>query len=559
MSDQPAPAPTPSPWILSPGKDLLLFVATPVLILPVVLLLLQGIESRALQSYVLVFGASGHQLPGMIRAYGDRALFRRFRARFIFAPLVVGGTCMMLFMQGAMVAILTIVLLWASWHALMQVYGFLRIYDAKVGAVAPRIARLDLAMVMVWFGGAMVLSDSRVYHIQELFINFGIPPLTTGVLGVMRTTTAVVIGLVTLAYLVTQVIPGPDGQRVNPVKHLLMFTAIGFWWFAHFVTKDVLLGLVMFEVFHDVQYLAIVWIFNRRRVDGDPAVGGFTRFLFRNSWGMMGLYLGLVLAYGGLIPVSTQFELGDQGIAVIEALVATSALVHYYFDGFIWKIREQSTRKALGVADGSGAKEKRVPWHAVKWLLFLVPCAVAWYVGEDKKVPALDKAQALVASTPDSARAQLQLGEALNISGRYLESVVVLTRSLELLPNDAKTEVELARARLFAGRKLWHEKERDRAKDLLKKAYERIPEYAVHNSNEHGLRAFKEKRVEEAIEFLHMALFMQPDTSTVHINLAQIYRETNRIPLALKHAKRAAALDPQNSEVAAMVRALEGR
>ena len=37
--------------------------------------------------FVAAFGAMGHHLPGMIRAYGDRALFQRFRWRFICAPI----------------------------------------------------------------------------------------------------------------------------------------------------------------------------------------------------------------------------------------------------------------------------------------------------------------------------------------------------------------------------------------------------------------------------------------------------------------------------------------
>ncbi len=33
--------------------------------------------------FVAAFGAMGHHLPGMIRAYGDRSLFERFKWRFI--------------------------------------------------------------------------------------------------------------------------------------------------------------------------------------------------------------------------------------------------------------------------------------------------------------------------------------------------------------------------------------------------------------------------------------------------------------------------------------------
>jgi hypothetical protein len=35
----------------------------------------------------------GHHLPGMIRAYGDRALFERFKWRFILAPLFLLAVC----------------------------------------------------------------------------------------------------------------------------------------------------------------------------------------------------------------------------------------------------------------------------------------------------------------------------------------------------------------------------------------------------------------------------------------------------------------------------------
>ena len=50
-----------------------------------------------------------------------------------------------------------------------------------------------------------------------------------------------------------------------------------------------LVGIALFEVFHDVQYLTIVWIFNVNRVDRNPGVGSFARFLFRRSWSLAGL------------------------------------------------------------------------------------------------------------------------------------------------------------------------------------------------------------------------------------------------------------------------------
>ena len=94
MAD-PKPQAKTSQWILDPLRDSLLFVATPVVILPVTLLLLTVVESKELRYAVLAFGAMGHNLPGMLRAYGDRALFRALQdaALHPLAPIVLGVVC----------------------------------------------------------------------------------------------------------------------------------------------------------------------------------------------------------------------------------------------------------------------------------------------------------------------------------------------------------------------------------------------------------------------------------------------------------------------------------
>ena len=78
-----APAVRSPLWILSGVRDLLLFVGTPALILPVVLIAEHYFPANNLYILVAAFGALGHHLPGMMRAYGDRQLFQRFKTRFI--------------------------------------------------------------------------------------------------------------------------------------------------------------------------------------------------------------------------------------------------------------------------------------------------------------------------------------------------------------------------------------------------------------------------------------------------------------------------------------------
>ena len=73
-------------WILNPWKDLGLFVLAPVWIIPLLWSLKSRIDPNCFGA-LLAIGGTGHHLPGFIRAYTDPVLFRRFRTRFILAPL----------------------------------------------------------------------------------------------------------------------------------------------------------------------------------------------------------------------------------------------------------------------------------------------------------------------------------------------------------------------------------------------------------------------------------------------------------------------------------------
>src|SRR5204863_13580 len=77
----------PNLWILDSWRDLILYVCTPLVIVPIFLVAQARWSAEDIYLFVAAFGAMGHHLPGMIRAYGDRALFQRFKWRFIFAPI----------------------------------------------------------------------------------------------------------------------------------------------------------------------------------------------------------------------------------------------------------------------------------------------------------------------------------------------------------------------------------------------------------------------------------------------------------------------------------------
>src|SRR5205814_5676492 len=145
----PAVARRPSLWILDSWRDLVLYVCTPLLIVPIFVAAQTRWSAEDIYLFVAAFGAMGHHLPGMIRAYGDRALFQRFKYRFIFAPIFLVVVCTAFFLWD-LKGIVLVAFIWGVWHGMMQTYGFCRIYDAKVGSFAALTRRLDFALCGVW-------------------------------------------------------------------------------------------------------------------------------------------------------------------------------------------------------------------------------------------------------------------------------------------------------------------------------------------------------------------------------------------------------------------------
>ena len=82
-------------WIIDPFRDLLLIVGAPLIIFPALWAAQSRFRPDQIYLFVASFGAVGHHLPGMMRAYGDRFLFTRFSYRFLLTPLLLGGVCVL--------------------------------------------------------------------------------------------------------------------------------------------------------------------------------------------------------------------------------------------------------------------------------------------------------------------------------------------------------------------------------------------------------------------------------------------------------------------------------
>jgi hypothetical protein len=195
--------------------------------------------------FVAAFGAMGHHLPGMIRAYGDRTLFQRFRWRFICAPIFLVVVCAA-FSVWDLKGIVLVAFIWGVWHGMMQTYGFCRIYDAKVGSFAEVTRRLDFALCGIWFATAVLLSPQRMTDTLETYYSAGGPFIQPAVLRAGQQGLLALAILISALFLANFIWMWRNGKRPSPVKLVLLVTSISFWWYCNNIVASVLVGVALF-------------------------------------------------------------------------------------------------------------------------------------------------------------------------------------------------------------------------------------------------------------------------------------------------------------------------
>ncbi|MCX5660980.1 MAG: tetratricopeptide repeat protein [Planctomycetota bacterium] len=561
LESPPLPSPATravaSPWILNGWQDLLLFIGTPLLLIPVVALTQQHFSPLEFRIWVGGLGAMGHHLPGMMRAYGDRELFRRFRVRFVVAPValsIAAAVCV----YNDLAALSLVLLLWGMWHGIAQLYGFARIYDAKVKSFAPLTARLDLMVLTAWFLTAL-LTDLRMPLLLRSLYQCGLPLLSPGALSAIRIAAWCATALVTLAFCANALGQRRRGETLSGSKMLLLATGIAFWWYTSVGIPSVLISIVLNELFHDVQYLAIVWIYNRKRVNSGREVGAFTRYLFRNSGAMIGLYVGLVVAYG--LPATQINAVGKTAQQFMGVLIATSTLLHFYFDGFIWKVRERTTSEGLGLAGrttpeaGQAAAVQAAPTpapasaateaspqgssHALKWGVLGVLAAGMVALQFKGPVEGLARSQNIAALAPGSFEAHFDLAGELSGAGRPAEARQHLERALQIDPSDAEAHYELGRILLQQGQPA-------DAADQLRRSLKRTPR-SFDAQLAMGRALSEMGDAVGAVEHLRQAVELKPGSIPAHMRLGEELGDMGQIPAAAEQFELAAALEPRDA------------
>jgi tetratricopeptide (TPR) repeat protein len=538
-----APARARSPWIISPLYDVAYLIAAPLAIVPLVMLGARYISSEQIWLLAASFASIGHHLPGFMRAYGDRELFRRFRWRFLLMPpLILAAVVLVIWKELHTVEVL--LLFWATWHVLMQTYGFMRIYDLKRGVADPTAARLDLLLCVSAFAAGFLFSDGRMFGLMEALWKSGVPLLDVQWLIGARWVVGGIAVVVLLAY-VWHTISRRNCDGVCYTKVLFALSNAGLYWVVGTVTIDLLLGIAIFEIFHALQYNAVVWNYNRRAVSQNPGRFGPLAFLFHDRWALVGVYVAAIAAFGSMRYWSD--DISDPVVkASLMAVLLTSTTLHFYFDGFIWKVSERTTQAPLGIDASGFAPAGEVAWlrHASKWGLLAAGLAGLAFLelSMAPKSPAAEQSRfaALAVWTPELPEVHARASRMALARGDYESAVAAAQKSVDLRPASESAWVDLGTAHLKSGRF-----------DGAAAAFERAAQLAPAHWQNHrdlGLARSGQQRWTDADVAFAAAARLAPDSAAVELAWAESCTARGDFPAALRHALAALEHDSDNAE-----------
>lgn len=301
-----------------------------------------------------------HRHYTFILVYGDRETFERRRKAYLWAPAILFvGLALILRGQGEASAeiagvtfspwlvVLTITGVWNVWHTIMQRHGIFRIYAGKAGKglQAREHGRRDFRLV--WSLVALVAVIVPMFR-QETFAGVfnarrllgALEPLLGGTVGTIVLVVVVALVLLQLrSWLVAEL--GADlefSERLPRWGFLSSTLAL----LAVFIVHGPIVGYLCFGTAHAIEYVFFLHHFGRRKFAQNSSDGSLVARMLRRPVRWAPILVGSLLAVFWILKDQRSSE------AWLVYYTATS-LLHFLYDGWIWKVRKPEVAKPLGL------------------------------------------------------------------------------------------------------------------------------------------------------------------------------------------------------------------
>jgi len=317
--------------------------------------------------YALVKGANfAHRHYGMPYAYLDRSVFAAHARQLTYFPLLCVAfllACPAIVNGGlgkgavaALTGVAAFSFAWNIYHTYMQKYGILRVYMAKDAAPAERKtpAWVDKLFTFCWlplYLFYLVPANRRV-----ILANGAAAPAiartTVDFLTSHRALLVVPSMLLVAAALVLWLWHEVRAHRLQNTARLsaglgMVAIATTFFWL------DPIKVFVAFGFSHAVEYMVFVWAFQRRRYAEPSARPSVLAGLLAHPlwfYGSLTIVLGAISMTSALwgrwflVGAAPVVFLGMTGAQWFFYYAVFQSLVHFYMDGFLWKLRRPEVR-----------------------------------------------------------------------------------------------------------------------------------------------------------------------------------------------------------------------
>jgi tetratricopeptide (TPR) repeat protein len=327
------------------------------------------------------------------------------------------------------------------------------------------------------------------------------------------------------------------------------------YWLGGVLATDMLVGIATFEIFHALQYDAIVWAYNRGRArKPDALVRPLGAMFKQDRWASLGLYLALIAAFSS-IRLMGEVASDSSTQRILMALLTTSTFMHFYFDGFIWKVSERKMQDGLAIDDRAAAGRAAPLAVAPRWRLShaslvavgamlaagLIVCESTRQSGTAGKES--DSLARLTALTPELPELKWRIGDAALAAGDVSTALDATASAARLRPYSQQAHARFGAALMAADRM-------PEAAVALREAA-RLGPRRWNNFCNLGIALGQIGEWDEATAAFERADRMQPGSATIQAAWGRMCERRQDNQAAIEHFQTALAIDPADGEVRA--------
>ena len=329
------------PYIVGRAYDWAFFLGSPVLSLVLGMLVsgtwladnhwVIGTEDDTAVGFFLGTVIHAHLVAVLFRSHNNPEIRRRYPLRFFAVPAALYAAIVV--SPWIAVASTVVATFWDVWHSGAQTFGFARIYERNHGTPPELGRRLDFWLNQLMYAGPILAGATLMDHVDSFdsFAQIGdtffgaVPARVEGAArwltyGVLAVGSGFLVLYVTFYWRLARRGYRPPWLKIWLVGSTAL-VSIYTWGFNTWGQAFLIMNL-----FHGVQYLALVWAMEGRRIAARMRLPGRPRLA-------LALYVGGVLLYGFGVQVL------DAGLTALWAITIVVSLMHFWYDAFVWSVR----------------------------------------------------------------------------------------------------------------------------------------------------------------------------------------------------------------------------